>query len=188
MDLSDEDVDTLFVAAPLHDIGKIAIPDSILLKRDRLTDDERRVMQTHCLVGDRMLGDNCGRLHSEYFSIHRSDGDVDDSLIDPVLNVARQIARTHHERWDGKGYPFGLAGEEIPLVGRIVALADVFDALTTTRSYKPAYSLEHSLQIIADEVGKQFDPRVHAAFLTVVPQIVRLGSSLNSAKPGAILR
>ena len=97
---------------------------------------------------------------------------------DPVLQIAQQIALTHHEHWDGGGYPLGLAGEWIPLAGRIVALADVYDALASTRPYKPAFASEQVLNLIADGVGKQFDPRVHAAFLAALPEIERLRSLL----------
>lgn len=132
-------------AAPLHDIGKLAIPDGILLKPGPLSDQERAVMQGHTTAGERLLGGS------------RS----------PVLQMAAVIAASHHERWDGNGYPAGLAGEAIPLVGRIVAVADVFDALTHERPYKNAWPVDTAISEIRQGAGSQFDPRVVSAFLAI---------------------
>ena len=132
-------------AAPLHDVGKLAIPDSILLKPGKLTAQEYEVMKTHAALGARLLSGS----HS------------------PVLQMATIIAASHHERWDGTGYPIGLAGEAIPLVGRVVAVADVFDALTHDRPYKSAWPVEQAIAEIKHAAGSQFDPRVVAAFLTI---------------------
>jgi putative two-component system response regulator len=130
------------VAAPLHDIGKIAIPDSLLLKEGRFTTSERAVMQRHTSIGaDMLAGTSSG-----------------------LLALAREIALTHHERWDGSGYPGGLGGEEIPIAGRIVALADVFDALTHARPYKPAWRVEDAVEEIKRGRGGQFDPMLVDAF------------------------
>lgn len=130
-------------AAPLHDIGKIAIPDAILLKPSRLTAGEFETIKRHPIVGARILGGSRSVL----------------------MRTAAQIAATHHERWDGFGYPHGLAGEAIPLCGRIVAVADVFDALTHERPYKPAWPVGHAVAEIVRASGHQFDPAVVAAFL-----------------------
>jgi putative nucleotidyltransferase with HDIG domain len=146
--LGPEQVSLVREAAPLHDVGKLAIPDRILLKRGKLTADEYDVMQTHAALGARVLSGS----HA------------------PVLVMAAIIAASHHERWDGAGYPLGLAGEAIPLVGRIVAVADVFDALTQERPYKPAWPLDKSLAEIQRFSGSQFDPKVVAAFLASQPQ------------------
>jgi PAS domain S-box-containing protein/putative nucleotidyltransferase with HDIG domain len=143
--LSQESVTLLREAAPLHDIGKLAIPDRILLKPQRLSAAERTVMESHTSLGARLLFGS------------RS----------PVLQLAGVIAESHHERWDGSGYPKGLAGEAIPLVGRIVAVADVHDALTHERPYKPAWPTEQAIALVRSSAGTQFDPRVVAAFLTV---------------------
>ncbi|MEP7155470.1 MAG: HD domain-containing phosphohydrolase [Betaproteobacteria bacterium] len=124
------------VAARLHDIGKIAIPDAILLKPGKLTADEMRLMQTHTTIGADLL----------------QGGDV------PLLHAAEQIARYHHEHWNGAGYPHGLAGEAIPLAARVAALADVYDALTHARPYKHAWPREEALAFISDMRGRQFDP------------------------------
>jgi putative two-component system response regulator len=133
-------------AAPLHDVGKIGIPDGILLKPARLTTDEREEMKRHTLIG------------AELLSVGRSG----------TLRLARQIALTHHERWDGYGYPGGLSGSEIPIEGRIVALADTWDALIHERPYKPAWPREDALAEIVQLRGSQFDPVVVDAFFDIV--------------------
>jgi putative nucleotidyltransferase with HDIG domain len=135
-------VERLRLAAPLHDIGKLAVSDAILLKPGRLTADERWMMQTHAAAGAAILADS------------RS----------PVLQLAEEIALTHHERWDGLGYPRKLVGDEIPLPGRITAIADVFDALTHARPYKPAWSIDEAVREILARTGTQFDPTVVDAF------------------------
>lgn len=169
--LPQDEIDTIFAAAPLHDVGKIAIPDSILLKRGVLAEDERRIMNTHCAVGEQILSVNVDRL-IDLQAVHQTEGDCsDNSFCDPLLDTARQIAATHHEHWNGQGYPKGLTGEEIPLAGRIVAVADVFDALTTSRPYKPEFSTVKAVEIMSGLSGQQFDPRVFAAFLAVLPEI-----------------
>lgn len=129
-------------AAPLHDVGKIGVPDQVLLKPGRLTDEEFEVMKTHVEIGGRILS-NSGS---------------------PLLNDAATIALTHHERWDGTGYLAGLSGKQIPVAGRIVAVADVFDALTHDRPYKKAWPLERALAEIHEQSGRQFDPEVVRAF------------------------
>jgi putative two-component system response regulator len=133
----------LEMAAPLHDLGKVATPDSILHKRGQLTAIERAVMQRHTTVGAQMLAGS--------------------PL--PVLQLAEEIALTHHERWDGKGYPYGIAGDVIPLAGRIVAIADVFDALISERPYKRAWPLDEALAEITEQGGHHFDPAVVDAFM-----------------------
>ena len=140
--LSDREVRRIELAAPLHDVGKIGVSDGILLKPGRLTDDERRQMQTHVRIGAEIL----------------AGGDSE------LLATAEQIALTHHERWDGDGYLVGLAGDEIPIAGRIVAVADVFDALTHERPYKQAWSVDRAVGEILAHAGSQFDPRVTGAF------------------------
>jgi putative two-component system response regulator len=143
--LSSESVGLLREAAPLHDIGKLAIQDRILLKPCKLSAQEQAIMQTHATLGARLLFGS------------RS----------PALQLAGVIAESHHERWDGTGYPKGLAGEAIPLVGRIVAVADVFDALTHDRPYKSAWTAQRASGEIQRAAGSQFDPRVVVAFLTM---------------------
>jgi putative two-component system response regulator len=136
---------TLARAAPLHDVGKIGIPDRVLLKPGRLTAEEFEVMKTHTIIGGRILS------HSRF----------------PVVRAAMEIAFTHHERWDGTGYPAGLSGEQIPIAGRIVAVADAFDAMTHARPYKPAFSLAHAIAEIAAGRASQFDPRIVDAFMAL---------------------
>ena len=130
-------------AAPLHDLGKVAIPQQILLKPGPLTDDERAEMMRHVHFGAQMLA----------------------TARSPILRLAAQIAVSHHERWDGNGYLAGLAGEDIPLSGRITAVADVFDALTHERPYKAAWERERALEEIISQAGRQFDPAVTDALL-----------------------
>ena len=133
-------------AAPLHDLGKIAVPDSVLLKLGRLTTDEFEVIKSHTQVGARILS---GSGH-------------------PLLQLAEQIALTHHEHWDGSGYSPTMRGEEIPLVSRIVAVADVFDALTHARPYKKAWPVEDALAEIERQKGRQFDPTIVDAFVDLL--------------------
>ncbi|HMO00503.1 MAG TPA: CHASE2 domain-containing protein [Miltoncostaeaceae bacterium] len=134
-------------AAVLHDIGKIGVPDRVLLKAGRLTDEEREVMQGHTTIGGRILAGS-------------------DS---PLVRMGQAIALTHHERWDGTGYPAGLAGEQIPLEGRICAIADVFDALVSPRRYKEGWPLDDALAELADQRGRQFDAALVDAFLVIAP-------------------
>ena len=136
-------VAALRAAAPLHDIGKVGIPNEILLKPGPLTDDERAAMMQHAAIGPKMLAAACS----------------------PILRLAAEIAGTHHERWDGTGYLRGLAGEQIPVSGRITAVADVFDALTHARPYKEAWDRGQALAEIASQAWRQFDPRVVDALL-----------------------
>lgn len=144
--LPQSEVSNIRRAAPLHDVGKIGIPDYLLLKPGKLTPEEFEMMKTHTIIGAKILG----------------GGQV------PLLKMAEEIALTHHERWDGRGYPRGLAGEAIPLVGRIVAVADVFDALIHVRPYKPAIPRNDAIREISLMSGLQFDPKVVQAFLTLV--------------------
>jgi putative two-component system response regulator len=146
-------VERIRLAAPLHDIGKIAITDAILLKPDKLTAEEFDTIKSHTLIGARILGGSRSQL----------------------LRTAAEIALTHHERWDGRGYPRGLAGEQIPLPGRIVAVADVFDALTHERPYKPAWPLQEAVAEIPSQAG-QFDPDVVGAFLQLDHQALLSGA------------
>lgn len=144
--MPEDEVSLLRDAAPLHDVGMIVVPDRILLKSGRLDEDERKIMMTHATNGARIL----------------SASDL------PVMQLAREVAYTHHERWDGSGYPRGLAGEDIPLPGRIVAVADAFEAITHDRPFREAESAEEAVAELRRERGRQFDPRVVDAALKVV--------------------
>lgn len=152
-------VEKIRVASPMHDIGKIAIPDVILLKNGPLTPEEYAIMKKHPEIGAKILGNA------------KSD----------ILQVAQTIALTHHEKFDGSGYPRGLQGTQIPIEGRLVAIADVFDALTTRRCYKPAYSAESAMESIAKESGAHFDPDAVKAFLKVRDKILAAHQQMGEA-------
>lgn len=150
--MSDYDSDLLLNAAPMHDIGKLGIPDNILLKPGKFEADEWAIMQTHAQIGADILSG-------------------DDS---ELLKMAEEIALTHHEKWNGKGYPKGLAGEDIPLTGRLCALSDVFDALTSVRPYKKAWPVEKAVDLIKEESGEHFDPRLVELFIQLLPEMIAI--------------
>jgi putative two-component system response regulator len=168
LNMDREFVEHLFFTAPLHDIGKIGIPDSILRKPGPLTPEEWVVMRQHCQIGAEILRDDAKAM-ALYRSWHGLQCDLDGG--DPIRDMACRIALTHHERWDGAGYPAGLDHEHIPLEGRIVALSDVFDALMSERPYKPAYSEEQAISTLRDGAGHHFDPRIYAAFEASLPEV-----------------
>ncbi len=147
-----KDVEMIRMAAPMHDIGKIGIPDAVLCKPGKLTREEFEIMKSHSLIGARILAGS-------------------DS---PILQMAEQIARCHHERWDGTGYPAGLAEREIPECARIVAIADVYDALSHDRVYRPALADEAVLSMMKDGRGKHFDPFLLDIFLELLPEMERI--------------
>jgi len=148
--LDDSTVESMLYAAPMHDVGKIGIPDQILLKPGRLDPDEWEIMKQHSIIGAQILED--------------SDAES--------IKLAEVIALTHHEKWDGGGYPKGLKGSEIPLAGRITAIADVFDALTSKRPYKEPFPLKKAFIIIKEGQGSHFDPQVVDAFFAVKDEIL----------------
>jgi len=152
LDVGEEWADMIFHAAPMHDVGKIGIPDKILLKPGKLDPDEWQIMKSHTTMGGEILSGGTSEL----------------------MKMSHTIAITHHEKWDGSGYPEGLKEDEIPLEGRIVAVADVFDALTSERPYKKAWSVEKSLALIEEESGKHFDPLVARAFKKILPDILAI--------------
>ncbi len=157
----------LLLAAPLHDIGKIAIPDRILFKPGPLTEGERAVMQRHCKYGEMIL-----RQPTELVeTLDAGSCDARDLLDDPVVGLAATIALTHHEKFDGSGYPLKLAGLEIPLPSRIVAVCDVYDALTSARPYRAALPQDDALAIMARTAVRDFDPHVYQAFLEILPAL-----------------
>jgi putative two-component system response regulator len=146
---SDAEAERIRMAAPMHDIGKIGVPDAILRKPGRLTPEEHDVIKTHTVIGASLLKGSQS----------------------PVLALAREIALCHHERWDGGGYPSGIAGEAIPDAARIVSIVDVYDALTRKRVYRPAMSEDEVLKLMLSEQGRQFDPLLLTTFFTVLEEI-----------------
>ncbi len=158
-------------AAQLHDVGKIGVPDSILLKPGPLTKEEFQTMQRHCSFGSRIIRDDDPVANSVQKT--ESDGPKTHKLRSPLMQMAAIVAETHHERWDGTGYPRGLKGDEIPLEGRITAVADVFDALSTARPYKKAMPLDQCFTILSENRGSHFDPMVLDAFFRCKSEILR---------------
>ena len=148
--MNEEECDILFHATPMHDVGKLGIPDRVLLKPGKLDADEWEIMKQHTVIGSQLLSNSQS----------------------PVLQMGETIALTHHERWDGSGYPNRLAGEDIPLVGRICAIADVFDALSSKRCYKEPWPQEKVLQELRSLSGIQFDPRLVEMFDELLPVII----------------
>jgi methanogenic corrinoid protein MtbC1 len=163
--LSGDLCELLGYAAPLHDVGKVAIPDAILLKPGSLTPPERSIVETHTEEGYRLLRGSSSS----------------------ILDMAATIALSHHEKWDGSGYPRGLAGEDIPIEGRIVAVADVFDALTSDRVYRGAYSIEDAVEMMREQRGRHFDPVLLDAFLEVLSSTGPDARAAVRADPEALL-
>lgn len=150
--LSSDDQELILQAAPMHDVGKIGVPDQILLKPGKLTPEEWKLMQAHAVVGYELLKDSDSR----------------------VLQAAAMIAVSHHEKFDGSGYPYGLAGDAIPLLGRIVAVADVFDALTSARPYKAAWPLDKAADFMRAQIGLHFDPACATAFFDAWQKVLEI--------------
>lgn len=165
-ELDDHMIELLSESAPLHDIGKVGIPDSILLKPGPLTPEEWKVMRTHTTLGAH--------------AIEAAEHDIGHSV--DFLTIAHQIALSHHERWDGAGYPQGLAGEQIPLAARIMAVADVFDALISPRVYKRALGADEAFRIIVGDAGTRFDPAIVEAFRGCYDRLLAIARTY--AEPG----
>ncbi len=162
--LAPEYIETISLTSPLHDLGKIGVPDAILLKPGKLTPEEWRLMRKHCEMGrDILLARPKGMIG---FLGHPKSAAEETAIItsDPIRQMAAEITMSHHEKWDGSGYPHGLKGEKIPLSGRLVAIADVYDALRSGRPYKDPFSLEKALEIMRAGTGSHFDQAVFAAF------------------------
>ena len=150
--MSEVEAEMLLNASPMHDIGKIGIPDHVLLKPGKLDAEEWTIMKTHVDIGVEILSG--------------SDSEL--------MDMASEVAQNHHEKWDGSGYPQALAGENIPLTGRIVAVADVFDALTTERPYKEAWPIEKAIEFLKEQSGKHFDPKLVELFIAIMPDILNI--------------
>lgn len=149
--------------APMHDIGKIGVPEYILHKPSRLNQEEREIIEQHPRMGETIIGEDC---------------------CSKVMKMAALIAKTHHERWDGKGYPLGLQGQDIPIEGRIVALCDVFDALMSKRPYKQAWAQEKVYALIDSESGQHFDPTLSALFLERFEDFISIQQKLKDRHAG----
>jgi putative two-component system response regulator len=158
--LTDENVDLLYKSAPLHDIGKVGVPDQVLLKPDKLDDEERSVMNTHTTLG--------------YNAIDTAEKRLGVNM--KFLSLAKEIAQSHQEKWDGSGYPEGLEGEDIPISARLMALADVYDALISERVYKPSLTHDEARDIIVEGKGSHFDPDVVDAFLATEDEFRKIAS------------
>ncbi|MBE9525502.1 MAG: response regulator [Proteobacteria bacterium] len=157
---SQPDAELILHASPMHDVGKIGIPDGIMLKPAKLDADEWAIMKTHASIGGDLLKDENS----------------------PLMKMACEIALTHHEKWDGSGYPCGLSAEAIPQSGRIAALADVFDALTSERPYKKTWTIEAAVDLIKSESGQHFDPAIVEVFLLKLPQIIKICRQFSNLK------
>lgn len=174
MGLDEETVELIEHAAPLHDMGKVGIPDEILLKPGKLTPEEFEIMQKHSAYGKHTFEPmSCDEWRM--FKSHTFLGEmIMDVQSSPIITMAAKIALTHHEKWDGSGYPLGLCGQDIPISGRITAVADVFDALSSKRPYKPAFPIDRCFATIEQGRGTHFDPRVLDAFLACREAIVEV--------------
>lgn len=162
--MPEEECDKFLLAAPMHDIGKVATPDGILLKPGPLTPEEFEIMKLHTVAGHEILKDSASSM----------------------LQLAAEIALTHHERFDGKGYPHGLKGSEIPLSGKLCSIADVFDALTSARPYKEAWTIEKAVEHIDEQRGKQFDPELVELFHRSFDEIVAIKRRFGASHPGTL--
>jgi putative two-component system response regulator len=171
------------IAAQLHDVGKIGVPDAILNKPGKLTPEEFALIQKHCATGAQIVRP---LTEEEWRAVRSEDAQALETpalALPPLLALVQKIVSSHHERWDGKGYPAGLAGEAIPLEGRITAVADVFDALTNKRPYKEAMDVSQSLKIMTDASGTQFDPKVIEALLKSLDQIMAVFQTTHDQAP-----
>ena len=157
--VTDEYIEMLFLSVPLHDIGKVGVPDRILLKPGKLTDDEFDLMKMHTSFGRETIERATKNLQGDNY-----------------LKLGAEIAGSHHERWDGKGYPDGLSGDDIPLSGRIMAIADVYDALISRRCYKEPFSHKKSMKLILEGKGTMFDPEIVDVFICVESEIQAIES------------
>lgn len=163
-------IEALYKTAPLHDIGKVGVPDNILLKPGKLTDNEYEIMKGH-------VGFGVDAIQSEYR----------DTKTDLFMHTALNIIAAHHEKYDGSGYPNGLKGEDIPLEGRLMAIIDVYDALASKRVYKDAFTHEYSLNVIKEDSGKHFDPNLVQAFTEIHDTIIEISNQYKSKKEGEIV-
>jgi putative two-component system response regulator len=168
--ISEEEAKRISLAAPMHDLGKIGIPDEILLKEGKLNETEWEIMKKHCRYGDEILRSN--DFVDSFCNLDHLKLSAEPPLMtQSFINTAAIIALNHHEHWDGSGYPIGLQGEDIPLEARITAVADVFDTLCSDRPYKKAWPVQNCIDFLKEQRGKHFDPRIIDVFLEYLPDI-----------------
>jgi len=183
MGLPEDFAEMLFLTSPLHDIGKIGIPDAILLKPGKLTPQEWAAMQAHANIGADILDSDAGTM-ALLLAWRRTHAHAPAARPqNPVLKMASVIARFHHEKWNGQGYPNGRAGEAIPVEARIAALSDVYDALCSARPYKPAFPEEKAAAILEQEAGRHFDPAVYAAFRALRDRFRTIHAEFSGERP-----
>ena len=166
-------VEMISQASTLHDMGKIGIPDSVLLKPGKLTEEEFNTMKNHCDYGSDICSYSISQ-ETANSTMETIGKDLLNGCTSPLLRMASSIALTHHEKWDGSGYPKGLRGEEIPIEGRITAVADVFDALSSKRPYKEAFPIEKCVNILKEGKGSHFEPRLVDLFLNCLDEAVAI--------------
>lgn len=184
---SEEKAQMLEQAAQLHDVGKIGVPDAILFKPGKLDEQEYNTIKRHCAIGMSIIEPYSER-DLEILRTHaRLGSDIVHSRSSPMMMMASRIAQTHHERWDGSGYPLGLAGEDIPIEGRITAVADVYDALSTARPYKPAFPRTKCFEILTEGRGTQFDPHVLDAFFARSAEIIEVQLRFMDREPTTLV-
>ena len=168
--LPQKSIDLIELCSPMHDLGKIAIPDKILQKQGKLTDEEWKVMKTHSLIGAELLKP------LSYKLLKSSKNEEDNEIDSDILKMARVITTYHHEHWDGSGYPHGLKGDKIPIEARIVTIADIYDAISSKRPYKIAFSEKRCQQVIKESSGTILDPKIVDIFFNNIDDILSIKS------------
>ena len=183
MGFTDTQVIEIEHAAQLHDVGKIDIPQSILKKRDRLTQEEFDIVKSHCNRGGSMIRD-------DQTNESTNQNDICSFLLNncssSVMRMAAIVAESHHEKWDGSGYPHGFRAENIPIEGRIVAVCDVFDAVSNSNAYREAFDLEKCFEIVREGAGKHFDPSVVDAFFRRKDEVIQVFQDFRSEQPTVV--
>jgi len=174
MGLPENEVDLIFLTSPLHDVGEIGIPDSILHKPGKLDPEERAIMESHCTIGASIL-EEAPKGMGEFLPVPTENQlDMPERKRDLVREKATEIAMSHHEKWDGSGYPNKLSEDDIPISGQIVTIADVFDALRATRPYKRSFTFDKTMDLMRQGEGKHFAPKAFEAFENMAEEFERI--------------